>query len=233
MNLTKSPALTYGAAPRVNLLPPRERHRREQSALIRRWGTAALAAVALVVVAVLAAMMLERSASDDLKTEQARTATLATQLSSYADVSAASRDKGSYEAYRAQAMASDVAWKNVVGALQAALPTGVSITGFDATVGAGATDANGASTTQGSTAAGSGALATTAPSGTAVTATVQVTSMQPVDQTAMIGSFGKVAGVIGVDMGSLTSASSASYTSTTTVYFDHAALSGRYAKAAQ
>jgi len=230
--LTKSPPLAYGAAPRVNLLPPAERERRERVELIRRWGAIAVAAAVLVVLAVLVAAFLARSAEGDLQSERTRTTELTNKLAAYRDVSAAIRDKGSYEAYRTQAMASDVAWKSVIGALQAALPSGASVSGFDAVVGDGT---SAASSTSGSSTGSvdAGAAAAAAPSGTAVTVSVQVTSRRSVDQKAMIARFAKVPGVLGVDLSSLSSATGGGYSSTTAVYFDDSVLSGQYAKAAR
>jgi len=229
---TKKSPLVYGATPQVNLLPPAERSRRERTELTRRWGTIAIAAIVLVVLAVLAAELFARSAKDDLEEEQARTRHLAGEVASYQDVSAAASDKGSYEAYRTQAMASDVTWKSVLGALQAALPAGASVTGFEAAVGDGAdTGADTGASSAGST--GTGIVTPTAPHGTALTVTVQVTSMQSVAQKAMVASFRRVPGVLEVDLGSLTSSSSVSYSSTTTVFFDDSVLSHKYVEAAR
>jgi type II secretory pathway pseudopilin PulG len=229
-----SASLIYGAPPRVNLLPPAERERRERAELIRRWGAIAIAIAVLIVLAVLVATLMARSARNDLRAEQVRTTELAGELAAYGDVSATTRDKSSYEAYRTQVMASDITWKSALGALQAALPAGASISGFDALVG----DQNataGTTGTSGTTADGADATvaAQNAPSGTAVTLSVQVTSNKSVDQRAMVASFAKVHGVLGVDMTGLSSASGTGYSSTTSVYFDRSVLSGRYARAAQ
>jgi hypothetical protein len=56
--------------------------------------------------------------------------------------------------------------------------------------------------------------------------------MLPMDQRAMVASFRKVPGVLGVDMASLSSGSSVNYSSTTAIFFDTSVLSGRYTKAA-
>ena len=66
------------------------------------------------------------------------------------------------------------------------------------------------------------------PPGSVVGVTVKVTSMQPLDQRAIIGSFTHVPGVLGADMSNLASSSSASYVSTTSVYFDGSVLSHAY-----
>ena len=55
--------------------------------------------------------------------------------------------------------------------------------------------------------------------------------MQPLGQRAIIAGFTRVPGVLGADMSSLASSSSASYTSTTSVYFDDSVLSRAYGTA--
>ncbi|UDY23073.1 hypothetical protein [Nocardioides sp. Kera G14] len=226
MMLGRSAALVYGAPPRVNLLPPAERERREQAALARRWGLIAVGAAALVVLAVAVTALLVRSADGDLQAEQARTTALARQLAANRDVATATRDKSAYEAYRTQVMTSDVSWGRALGALQDALPNGARIDGFDAVVGAAASAAATSATGGGAT------LAATAPSGTVATFTVQVSSMLPMDQKAVVASFTRVPGVLGVEMADLSSESSASYSSTTTVFFDDSILSHKYAEKA-
>ena len=135
MRLQRTPALAFGTVPQVNLLPPAERSRREHALLVRRWATVVAAAVAVVLSAVLAAVLLERSAQGDLDAERSRTAALAGQLAAYQDVATASNEKATYDAARTRAMASDMSWVRIVGALQSALPRGARIDGFDAVVG--------------------------------------------------------------------------------------------------
>lgn len=233
--LSSAPAVVYAAPPQVNLLPTPERERRERDALVRRWLAVAAGAVVLVLLLTLATMLKEHAAGSALSREQQRTLTLAQELSTYQDVARATHDKGAYQAYRTQAMADDLVWSGVIGALQAALPDGAHVTGFDAVVGKGdsADQAEGGLSGQvgQSGATGTDPITIPRPSGTVVTVIIQVTSMQPLDQKAMVASFRKVPGVLGVDMASLSSASSVSYSSTTGVFFDDSVLSGKYAKA--
>ncbi|MCA1981267.1 hypothetical protein [Nocardioides nematodiphilus] len=219
----RAPALVYGAVPQVNLLPPAERARREQALLARRWTVVVVAAVAVVLVAVLAAVLLERSAQSDLDAERSRTTALAGQVAAYQDVATATGEKATYEAKRAEGMKDDVNWVRVVGALQAVLPRGARIGGFDAVVG----DASSIAAARAGT-DGAAGLAPAVPAAARVGVTVKVTSMQPLDQRAIIGSFTHVPGVLGADMSNLASSSSASYVSTTSVYFDDSVLSHAY-----
>jgi hypothetical protein len=227
----RTPTPAYGAAPRVNLLPPAERERRERVALIRRWASIAVAAAVVVALVVLVAALRTRSAHQHLADERARTTALAGQLATYRDVSAATRDRASYQAYRTRVMATDVSWGSVLGALQATLPGGAAITGFNAVVdtgSAGATRSTG--TSNPGSAAGSAAASAAAPAGTAVTVTLDVTTKRPPDQQAIVAGFAKTPGVLGVDLSSLSSESYPRYTSTTVVFFDDSVFSGKYAR---
>lgn len=227
----RTPAPAYGAAPRVNLLPPAERERRERMALIRRWVTIAVAVAVVVALVGLVAALRTRSAHRHLADERARTTALAEQLTAYRDVSAATRDRASYQAYRTRVMATDVSWGKVLGALQATLPGGATITGFDAVVATpSAGGAPSAGTSNPGSAAGSAAASAAAPAGTAVTVTLDVSTKRPPDQQAIVAAFAKTPGVLGVDLSSLSSQSYPRYTSTTVVFFDDSVLSGQYAR---
>jgi len=226
MMLTQQP-VAYGASPRVNLLPPAERERRERAELVRRWALAA--AVALVVIAVVsgAVLLLERSARSGLDQERARTTTLAEQLAAYQDVSLTARDKALYESFRTQAMANDLVWTSLLETLRGAVPPGAAITGFDVvTTGAPAPAA-------GSAASGAGGVAGTGvavPADTAVTATLTVASRRPVDQQVLVSRLQKTPGVLGVDLGGLSSESYPTYTATTVVFLDASVYSQKFAQ---
>lgn len=241
----RTPTLAYGAAPRVNLLPPAERERRERVALIRRWASVAVAVAVVVVLVCLVAVLRTRSARSHLADERARTNALAGQLATYRDVSAATRDRASYQAYRTRVMTHDVSWGSVLGALQATLPAGAAITGFDAVVATGPSATASAGTGNPGTsnpgtgnpgtsnpgsAAGSAAASAAAPAGTAVTVTLDVTTKRPPDQQGIVAGFAKTPGVLGVDLSSLSSESYPRYTSTTVVFFDDSVFSGKYAR---
>jgi hypothetical protein len=227
---TKSAGLAYAAPPRVNLLPPIERERREQADLVRRWVWIAVAAAIAIVLVTAASMLIERAARSHLADERARTTTLVQELTRYQDVSAAARDKTSYTAYRATAMASDLSWAGLLDALRGQVPKGAAITGFDAVVGDATTATAGGATagTSGSTSATTGMVA---PTGTAVTVTLTVTSTSPVDQQKLVSGLQQVSGVLGSDLGRLSSESYPSYAATLTVYLDASVYSGRYAEA--
>jgi hypothetical protein len=122
-------------------------------------------------------------------------------------------------------MGTDVTWSSVLGALQATLPAGAAITGFDAVVGTGAAS----TATTGTTGSGGAATTAVAPPGTAVTVTLDVSSKHPPDQKAIVAGFAKTPGVLGVDLSSLSSENYPTYTSTTVVFFDDSVFSGRYA----
>jgi heme/copper-type cytochrome/quinol oxidase subunit 2 len=227
---TRTAGLAYAAPPRVNLLPPAERERREQADLVRRWIWVAVAVAVAVVLVTAATTLVERTARSHLDDERARTTTLVQELTRYQDVSAAVRDKSSYTTYRATAMAADLAWAGLLQALSGQVPKGAAITGFDAVVGDAATTSGGGATgaTSGGTAGSTGMVA---PTGTAVTVTLTVTSTSPVDQQKLVSGLQQVPGVLGVDLSRLSSESYPSYAATSTVYLDASVYSGRYTEA--
>lgn len=230
MSLTKSPPLVYGAAPRVNLLPPAERERRERAALTRRWARIAAGAVLVVLLATAAMVLLEHSARAGLDRERDRTTALVQQLAHYRGVSTATQDRSRYQAYRTNAMATDLSWSDLFNALQAKVPEGAAITGFDAVTAIGTAGTAAGSGTAPSAAASAGATGAVAPPGTAVQLTLTVTSKRPLAQQALVAALEKVPGVLAVDLVGLSSESYPSYTATSTVFLDSSVYSRRYAE---
>lgn len=242
MMLTKSPPLAYGVAPRVNLLPPAERERRDRDALTRRWAGIAAAAAGVVVLALLGMVLLEQSARSGLADEQQRTDVLTRELATYHEVSTATRDKTGYEAYRAQVMGTDLSWTGLFGALRAQVPGAASITGFD--VATAIPDAPGTGSTASPAPTGSpvggagttsadGSMPAAAPVGTAVTVTLTVTSKRPLDQQAVVTGLEKVPGVLDVELGGISSEQYPAYSATSVVYLDDSVYSGRYARSSR
>lgn len=125
-----APALVIGGPPRVNLMPRAEVERRQRNGLLRRWLWGLVAALAVVVLAVAAAFVLQAAAAVRLVTEQARTTTLLSQIAELQPVSKKIALQDELSGFRSQAMATDLVWSNLVGAVEPALPAGVSLTGF-------------------------------------------------------------------------------------------------------
>ncbi|MDO8384133.1 MAG: hypothetical protein Q7T17_14285 [Microbacterium sp.] len=135
-SLPASPPAPSIIVPRVNLLPRAESQRRERDVLVRRWAIGLLAVIAVVAIASAGAFWLKWSAEQRLAADQLRSSELLTELASLSDVSRALSLRTDLEAFRADAMVSDVSWTTLFSDLSAALPTGVAVTGFDLTAGA-------------------------------------------------------------------------------------------------
>lgn len=129
-----SPA--YSAMPRANLLPKSEVARRERESLTRKWAWGVLAAILIAGILIAGAFYLKWSADQRLATEQARTNELLVELASLSETSDALATQAELTGFRAEAMATDLAWEPVVTSVENELPDGVSLTGFDLTVGA-------------------------------------------------------------------------------------------------
>lgn len=128
---TANPAIqTWGAAPRVNLMPRAETERRERVRLARRWIGALVGALLLVVAASGLAFGLQIIATQRLLVEQARTTSLLGQLAELGDVQRALDLEADLQTFRADAMATDLRWSPLIATVQQQLPAGVSITGF-------------------------------------------------------------------------------------------------------
>ncbi|BDV30357.1 hypothetical protein [Microbacterium terricola] len=127
--------ITFGGAPRVNLMPRAETDRRERSALLRRWGWGIVAALLLVVAVSAGVYAIQWTADQTLAAENARTTQLLTDLAAHADIRAALDLESELSDFRVDAMASDLDWPAAVAELAGVLPDDVTISGFDLTVG--------------------------------------------------------------------------------------------------
>lgn len=133
MAFASTPALTIGAAPRVNLLPRTEIDRRARGALLRRWGFGLAAALLVVLLVAAGAFWLQASAAMRLAVENARTNALLTEVAALQPV----RDKLTLESeltgYSTQAMGTDLTWATVSATAERALPDDVVLAGFNLT----------------------------------------------------------------------------------------------------
>lgn len=126
----KTAQLALAGVPRVNLLPRAETDRRARLSLTRAWSFGALVAIIVVVLLIAGTIFLRFAAERTLAAEQARTATLTTELTGYAEVSRTIAGAATLEAFRAEAMGSDFEWAPVIADVTRAMPTGVLLTGF-------------------------------------------------------------------------------------------------------
>ncbi len=124
-----------GGIPRVNLMPRAELDRRARAAVLRAWGWALVGTAGVVLLVAAAGYSLDLVAHQQLEAEQDRTDALLAELTSLAPVSIDVTTEADLELFRSQAMAADIDWVDVYGTLAAALPAGVTMTGFDLSVG--------------------------------------------------------------------------------------------------
>jgi hypothetical protein len=130
--------LTVGGIPRVDLMPPAELERRNRRALLRRWGVALLATALVTVLVIGGAFAMRTFAEGRLATERARTDALIAEIASLSDVGATVSALADLESYREEALRADLDWSPLFDSLEATLPEGVTVIGFDITAGAGA-----------------------------------------------------------------------------------------------
>jgi hypothetical protein len=119
------------AAPRVNLLPPSEVGRREREALAGRWIWVGLAALVFSALLVAGAWLWNQFAQQQLAAEQSRTNVLIAQIGGLSEVSGALATDSELRGYLAEAMGSDLAWKDVEAKVESQLPQDVRLVGFD------------------------------------------------------------------------------------------------------
>lgn len=219
--------------PRVNLMPRAETERRERAKLAVRWGFGLLAALLAVTLLAGAAYWLKLGADQRLAAEQVRTTELLTELASLSEVSQAIGMSAELETFRASAMASDLVWTDLFASLEGALPGGVSVTGFDLTVG-------GPPTTP---AAPADAATGTAPDHASTTAelglagTLELRSPTPIEVAPTVRALREVAGVVQVDPLEVTSeldgaSEQRTYITRLRVAFDQTLYTGAYAEEA-
>ena len=130
MTTAKGSAMAIGGAPQVNLMPRSETERRRTSALVRRWITALIGALALVAAATAGAFWLQLTAVQGLVAENARTQGLLSQLAELSDVQSQLDLQSELTTFRGDAMATELRWGALVGTVGSVLPEGVTITGF-------------------------------------------------------------------------------------------------------
>jgi hypothetical protein len=226
----RSPILATPRTPRVNLMPRAEIERRRRAALVRTWAWVLVAALAAVAVTAGAAFVVKMAADQRLAVEQARTAELLTELAALTEVSSALTATSELGAFRADAMGTDILWRDTVSGLAGALPAGVSITGFDVVVGAAplvaaeTDDAAAADTANDDVAHGAAA--------SGLTGTLTLASATPLDMASTIRGLRDVAGVRAVDGRDVTSTDNDGatvYTYLLDLDLDQSIYSGRYA----
>ena len=130
MSFGNSPALTLGGLPRVNLTPRSEIERRERAALLSRWGWGIAAALLVVVLVASGAFVLQTAADQRLAAENARTNDLLIQVAALAPVREKLTLESELQAYRTQAMGTDLTWSALTATAELALPEDVVLAGF-------------------------------------------------------------------------------------------------------
>lgn len=134
--MARSAVASQLGAPRVNLLPPSEVARRENEALAGRWIWIGISAVIISALLIGGAWVWNQFAQQQLAAEQNRTATLIQQISGLSEVSGALATDRELRAYLSEAMGSDISWREVRTTVESALPSGVTLIGFQLTPGA-------------------------------------------------------------------------------------------------
>lgn len=115
---------------RVNLMPRAETERRQTSALLRRWIGFIVLALIVVAAASGAAWWMQFGAEQRLASEQARTNSLLGELASLQDVKSTLDLESELTTFRQEAMATDLKWSGLLRTVEAALPAGVTVSGF-------------------------------------------------------------------------------------------------------
>ena len=128
-------ATMVGQGPRVNLLPPSEVARREREALAGRWVWVGIVAIVVSALLVAGAWVWNQFAQQQLATEQNRTNILITQIASLSEVSGALATDRELRGYLAEAMGSDLTWKDIQRKIESQLPGDVRLVGFELTPG--------------------------------------------------------------------------------------------------
>ncbi len=209
-----------GGAPRVDLLPRSEIDRREREKLSALWVRVGLLAVLLAALLIGAAFAWNQFTQQQLSAEQARSTQLLGQIGQMRDVSSALAQESELNAFRSEAMGSDLAWSGVLDRVRGALPPDTSVIGFALTPGAvpdpATTDKDASKKAVG------------------LTGTLTIDSPNAIDLGALSRTLRGVDGVLAAD-GSASVASQQSpghYTYTVDIAFDQTVYSGRFAKEA-
>lgn len=165
MSAAKEARLVVGGAPRVDLLPPEVRVRRQDARVNRVLVLVLVAVVALSGLTVLGAKAVADGSAARLAAAQERTAQLLAQQQRYAEVSTAKARLAAARAARASVAGTVIDWRAYLSSVSATLPSGVHVVG--ATVDTAGADTSG-------TAAAPAAGAALLPAGTVATLTLQV-----------------------------------------------------------
>lgn len=113
--------------PQVNLLPPEIRSRRTLGRVKLRLALALVLVLLLAVLAFVAAVLDEGNAQEELETQQLEVARLTEEQAQYAEVPLIKAQIAQAEAARAFGMSTEVIWVDLLKAIQAVTPPGVSI----------------------------------------------------------------------------------------------------------
>jgi hypothetical protein len=123
--------LTVGGPPRVNLMPRAAIERRAMRALLRRWGWALAATLVMVALIGAGAFAFRAIADQRLAAAESHTTDLINQVSALQPVRQKLSMQSDLAAFRADAMATDVAWTDVLASVAAVVPSGLGIADFD------------------------------------------------------------------------------------------------------
>ncbi|GAA1702106.1 hypothetical protein GCM10009808_20070 [Microbacterium sediminicola] len=197
------------ALPRVDLLPPSEKRRREVRARIRAWVSVGIGALAVAVLAVGGAFAANAAASLRLASEQARTQQLAVDVAALSDVRAALALRTELQSMRQDAMAGDFDWDPVIASLATVLPAGVEMDGYVLAAGPAPTSGEAQDTV-------------------GLTGTVTLISAAPLDFTELTRAFRALDALTTAEPQTLASGDEG-YTYTMTVTFDQTIYNGSYA----
>jgi hypothetical protein len=127
---SRTPVLPLGALPRVDLLPPSEMRRRDMLSRARTWVYIGIAALAVAALAIGGAFAYNMAASLRLAAEQARTQQILVGIAELSEVSRALSLRSELSSTGETAMAGDIEWARVIGAVRGRLPPGVAISDY-------------------------------------------------------------------------------------------------------
>ncbi|GAA4160377.1 hypothetical protein GCM10022286_16300 [Gryllotalpicola daejeonensis] len=124
---TTAPLLLIGAEPRVDLLPPEIKARRQTQQLQRKLLWAVLGVLVLVVLGVGGAWYASVSAQMQLAAEQQRTSSLAAEQLQFSKISTLESQTQLVQTAQRVAGATEIDWQGYLTKVQATLPAGVTI----------------------------------------------------------------------------------------------------------
>ena len=124
----------YAGIPRINLMPRSEVARRERDKLVRLWVWIALGSIVVALLIIAGAFSVKFFADQRLAAQEARTNALLTEIAGLSEVSQALAAEAELTEFRAEALASDLAWSPVIAKVTGILPADTALTGFDLAV---------------------------------------------------------------------------------------------------